>query len=154
MAYKIELISDHFRDRCFLLAVRSLHVIQFPVFEVHLSCSHFRETDDMTTKSKQLKAEESKTISITELTRLRFKTLKPYKGIIEVVNCVDMGRVCSLRVNDFKSIADAHVYAQLLVLAPQLLGAYLNDAEKLEQVVKRFERRMKALKEGRKKEKK
>lgn len=100
----------------------------------------------MTAKSKQLKAEENKTISITELTRLRFKTLKPYKGVIEVANCADMGRVCSLQISDFKSITDAQVYAQLLVLAPQLLGAYLSDAEKLEQIVNRFEERFKAMK--------
>jgi hypothetical protein len=100
----------------------------------------------MTVKSKQLKAEENKTISITELTLLRFKTLKPYKGIIEVVNCADMGRVCMLRVSDFVSVSNAQVYAQLLVLAPQLLGAYLGDPKKLEQVVKRFEKRFKIMK--------
>lgn len=103
----------------------------------------------MTTQSKQLKAEENKTISITELTRLRFKMLKPYKGIIEIANCADMGRVCMLRVSDFKSVADAQVYAQLLVLPPQLLGAYLSDAEKLEQVVRRFEKRFISMKNRR-----
>jgi hypothetical protein len=107
----------------------------------------------MTVKSKQLKAEENKTISITELTRLRFNSLKPYKGIIEVVNCADMGRVCILRVSDFVSAENAHVYAQLLVLAPQLLGAYLGDPKKLEQVVKRFEKKFKTIKNTRRKSK-
>lgn len=100
----------------------------------------------MAMKSKQRRAEENKTISIAELTRLKFKMLKPADGMIEIVNWQDMGRVCVLQVSDFKSLADAQVYAQLLILAPQLLAAYLSDAEKLEQVVKRFEKRMRSMK--------
>lgn len=96
----------------------------------------------MTVKSKQCQAEEIKTISITELTQLRFRVLNASRGVIEIVNCQDMGRVCSVRLTDFKSVSDAQVYAQLLVLAPKLLAAYLSDPEKLKQVVKRFEKRM------------
>jgi hypothetical protein len=92
----------------------------------------------MIRKSKQRKAEENKTAVITDLAKLRFKMLQPYEGIIEVVNSSDHGRICSLRVSDFASVEDAQVYGQLLVLAPQLLSAALNDAEKLMEVVQRF----------------
>jgi hypothetical protein len=72
----------------------------------------------MTRKSKQLKAEENKTIAMTDLVGLRFKMLKPCDGVIEVVNSQDQGRICTLKLSDFGSVQDAQVYGQLLVLAP------------------------------------
>ena len=107
----------------------------------------------MNQKSKQLRAEENKTIRITELIGLRFKAMKPENGIIEIANRADQGRVCTLKVSDFKSMEDAKVYAQLLVLAPQLLGEYLSDVDRLEQSVRRFEKRFNAFVEKHEKKK-
>ncbi|MEO5643962.1 MAG: hypothetical protein ABIQ40_20290 [Bacteroidia bacterium] len=102
----------------------------------------------MSHKSKQSKAEETKTISITELTKLRFKVLKPDKGCIELVNAVDQGRVCTLKISDFKSAEDAKVYAELLRLTPELLNEYISDTKTLEEVVKRLKKRVAHAKKG------
>ena len=96
--------------------------------------------------SKQSQAEENKTISITEVRELRFIVLKPNKRIIEIVNKADNGRVCTLRVSDFRSKGDAEVYAELLRLAPELLNEYLSNTKTLEQVVGRLEKRVARIK--------
>ena len=96
--------------------------------------------------SKQSQAEENKTISITEIRELRFIVIKPNKQIIEIANKADNGRVCTLRISDFRSKGDAEVYAELLRLAPELLNEYLSDTKTLEQVVGRLEKRVARLK--------
>lgn len=98
------------------------------------------KTGPMIRKSKQQIAEDNKTANITDLAKLRFKMLKPCEGVIEVVNCADQGRICTLKVSDFDSVQDAQAYGQLLVLAPQILRACLTDAGKLEQVVGRYKK--------------
>ena len=75
----------------------------------------------MVRKSKQGKAESFKTAKITKLTNIRLKALEPDRGIIEIVDSVDHGRVCSIRISDFASRRDAKKYAELLSLAPELL---------------------------------
>lgn len=92
--------------------------------------------------SKQSLAEEIKTISITEIRELRFIVLKPNKRIIEIVNKADHGRVCTLRVSDFRSREDAEIYAGLLRLVPELLNDYLSNTKTLEEVVGRLEKRI------------
>lgn len=101
----------------------------------------------MNQKSRQFQTEENKTISITEIRELSFKVLKPQKGIIEIVNDADHGRVCTLRVADFRSAEDAKVYAELLRLAPELLNEYLTDAKNLGQVINRLEKKVAKTKE-------
>lgn len=96
----------------------------------------------MTHKSKQAQAEETKTISITEITQLQFKVLKPDKGIIELVNTADQGRVCSLKISDFRSTQDAKIYAELLRLAPELLNEYICNTKTMEQVVGRLKKKV------------
>lgn len=96
----------------------------------------------MNTKSKQARAEEKKTISITEVSKLQFKVLKPDKGCIELVNIADQGRVCTLKISDFNSPEDAKVYAELLRLAPELLNEYICDTKTLEEVVKRLKKKV------------
>lgn len=96
----------------------------------------------MNYKSKQSQAEGNKTISITEITKLRFKVLKPDKGCIELVNDADQGRICTLKISDFRSIGDAKVYADLLRLAPELLNEYISDTKTLEEVVERLEKKV------------
>jgi hypothetical protein len=131
--------GDHFLHLHIRLPVKRLRVRQRYVFaNEHTLHSLCRNPQPMIRKSKQRRAEENKTASITGLATLRFKMLKPYEGIIELVNSSDQGRICSLRVSDFASVEDAQVYGQLMVMAPQLLSAALNDAEELLQVVKRF----------------
>ncbi|MEO5645224.1 MAG: hypothetical protein ABIS12_18020 [Bacteroidia bacterium] len=98
--------------------------------------------------SKQFQKEENKTISITEVRKLRFKVLKPNKGEIEIVNHADNGRVCKLLISDFRSVSDANVYAELLKLAPELLNEYMNDTKKLEQVVARLGKKVARTKEN------
>lgn len=104
--------------------------------------------------SKQFQAEEDKTISITEVRELRFIVLKPNKQIIEIANKADNGRVCTLRISDFRSKGDAEVYAELLRLAPELLNEYLSNTKTLEQVVGRLEKRVGRMKEKSKMRKK
>jgi hypothetical protein len=96
----------------------------------------------MSPQSKQFEAEENKTISITEVRKLHFKILKPGKDVIEIVNQADNGRVCTLKISDFRSATDARIYAELLRLAPALLNEYLTDAKKLGQVVNRLEKKV------------
>jgi hypothetical protein len=96
----------------------------------------------MNVKSKQFQAEVDKTISITEVRELRLKVLKPQKGVIEIINQADNGRVCTLRIDDFRSLNDAKIYAELLRLAPELLNEYITDAKNLERVVTRLEKRV------------
>lgn len=96
--------------------------------------------------SKQSQAEENKTISITEVLELSFMVLKPNKRLIEIVNKADNGRVCTLRVSDFRSKGDAEVYAELIRLAPELLNEYLSNTKTLEQVVGRLEKRVAKMK--------
>lgn len=93
-------------------------------------------------KSKRFPAEDEKTISITETRKLRLQVLQPAKGIIEIVNVADQGRVCSLRTSDFKSAEDALAYAELLRLAPELLDDYLSDAKSLKEVLERLEKKV------------
>ncbi|MDQ3110873.1 MAG: hypothetical protein M3R17_13350 [Bacteroidota bacterium] len=93
-------------------------------------------------KHKQPLAEEQKTISITETRKLRLQLVRPGKGIIEIVNSADQGRVCTLRAEDFRSIDDALIYAELLRLAPELLDDYLSDAKKLAQVLQRLDKKL------------
>ena len=101
----------------------------------------------MNLKSRQFQSEEQKTISIIEARKLRLKILKSNKGLIEIVNSKDNGRVCTLRVDDFRSVDDALVYAELLKLAPQLLDNYLSDAKTLEEVVGRLNKKISRAKE-------
>ena len=101
----------------------------------------------MNIKSRQFQSEEQKTISITEARKLRLKILMPDKGLIEIVNSHDNGRVCTLRVKDFRSVDDALVYAELLKLAPQLLDNYLSDAKTLGEVVGRLHKKIERIKE-------
>ena len=72
-------------------------------------------------KSKQRKGESFKTTRITKLANLRLKALEADGGIIEIVDSVDHGRVCSIKISDFPSRRDARTYADLLSLAPELL---------------------------------
>lgn len=105
-------------------------------------------------KSRQRRAEENKTPSLDTLARIKFRILPPFEGTIEIVNSDDMGRVCTLRISDFKSGQDAQLYAELLALGPRLMSACLSDVEQLGDVVKWFERRAKSLKQGSRKQKK
>lgn len=101
----------------------------------------------MNSKSRQLQTEENKTISITEIREISFKVLKPQKGVIEIVNAADNGRICTLRIKDFRSAEDAKVYAELLRLAPELLNEYLTNAKNLGQVINRLEKKVAKRKE-------
>lgn len=96
----------------------------------------------MSLKSKQGRLEEIKTISIAELTQLKFRILKPAKGQIEIVNAADMGRICTLRISDFRSTSDARIYAQLLVLAPLLLDENGTDEKIREAKTKKLRKRI------------
>lgn len=96
----------------------------------------------MERKSRQSKAEQEKTISITEARKLRLKILKPHDGLIEIVNSKDNGRVCTLKIDDFNSLSDTEAYAELLKLAPELLDIYLSDAKTHAEVVVRFEKKV------------
>lgn len=98
----------------------------------------------MKNKSKQSQAEEEKTISlkITGLRQLRFAVLEPNNGLIDIVNTLDNGRVCTLRIDDFNSIGDAQAYAEIIRVAPELLDHYLTDAKTLEEVVGRMEKKL------------
>ncbi len=93
-------------------------------------------------KSKQQKTEDQKTISISETRNLRLQVVRPAKGIVELVNSADHGRVCTLRTDDFLSVNDALVYAELLRLAPELLDDYLADTKKLNEVLARLEKKV------------
>lgn len=99
-----------------------------------------------TIMSKQSRAEQTKTISISEVRALHFKIVKPQKGIIEIVNCADQGRVCTLKTSDFKSKADAEIYAQLMVLAPMLLNEYVSKTKTLKEVIERLRKRIASMK--------
>jgi hypothetical protein len=90
----------------------------------------------MENKSRQSKAEEEKTISlkITGLRQLHFGVLEPNNGLIDIVNTLDNGRVCTLRIDDFNSLGDAKAYAEILRIAPEILDHYLADAKTLEAV--------------------
>ncbi len=96
----------------------------------------------MVFKSKQAKSEEQKTLSITETRKLRLAVLKPANGFIEIVNTADQGRVCFLRVKDFRSVDDAVIYAEVLRLAPELLDDYPGDTKRLVEVIGRLERKV------------
>ncbi len=104
-------------------------------------------------KSRQFQAEKEKTISVTEVKELRFKIHKPDKGLIEIVNCADYGRICTLRISDFLSVSDAQVYAELIKLAPELLRDYLTDAKTLQEVVSRLQKKVEQQKEKKNKNK-
>lgn len=93
-------------------------------------------------KTMQFKAESKRTVSIKEIRGLRFKAYPPDQddGIIEVANVSDQGRVCVLFVEDFRSVEDAKVYANLLALAPLLLDTYIHDHSKFQLTVQRFEK--------------
>ena len=94
-------------------------------------------------KSKSHKTnEEVKTISINETRKLRLQVVRPAKGIVEIINTADQGRVCTLNTDDFRSLQDALVYAELLRLAPELLDNYLSDAKNLTQVLQRLEKKL------------
>ncbi|CAN5548803.1 hypothetical protein BH11BAC2_BH11BAC2_06220 [soil metagenome] len=101
----------------------------------------------MAQKRKAVPADQRKTISIAATRKLRFKILKPQKGIIEIVNSADHGRVCTLRLSDFQSPEDAQVYAALIKLAPELLDDYLSDKKKLKEVLMRFNKKVAGIKE-------
>jgi hypothetical protein len=90
----------------------------------------------MVNKSKQSQAESEKTVSlkITGLKQLRFAVLEPLNGIIDIVNTLDNGRVCSLKVDDFNSLGDAKAYAEVIRVAPDLLNHYLGDAKTVKEV--------------------
>lgn len=94
----------------------------------------------MKNKSRQSKAEDEKTVSlkITGLRQLRFAVLEPSNGIIDIVNTLDNGRICSLRIDDFNSVGDAQAYAEVIRVAPELLDHYLADHETLKKVLKRM----------------
>ncbi|CAN5892438.1 hypothetical protein BH11BAC7_BH11BAC7_21770 [soil metagenome] len=96
----------------------------------------------MKNKSRQSKAEEEKTVSlkITGLRQLRFAVLEPANGVIEIINALDNGRVCSLRIDDFNSLGDALAYAEIIRVAPELLGHYLADAKNHKEVVGRIKK--------------
>lgn len=91
-------------------------------------------------KSRQSKTEDEKTVSlkITGLRQLRFAVLEPSNGIIDIINTLDNGRVCSLGIDDFNSIGDAQAYAEVIRVAPELLDHYLADHETLKEVLKRM----------------
>lgn len=93
-------------------------------------------------RSKQTAAEEEKTISITEARKLRLAIVRPAKNIIELVNTADQGRVCTLKADDFRSMADALIYAELLRLAPELLDDYLSNAQTLAEVLHRLDQKL------------
>jgi hypothetical protein len=105
---------------------------------LHFSCN---QTYIPMPKRKQLLADEQKTVSIAETPMLRLLVVRPGKGIIELVNVADQGRVCTLRTGDFRSVKDALAYAELLRLAPELLEFYLSDTKRLEEVLARLEKR-------------
>ena len=96
----------------------------------------------MANKSRQSQADEEKTISlkITGLRQLRFAVLEPHNGLIDVVNTLDNGRVCTLRVDDFNSLGDAKAYAEVIRVAPELLDHYIADHETLKEVLGRMEK--------------
>jgi hypothetical protein len=95
-----------------------------------------RKTNLMEKKSRQSKTEEEKTVSlkITGLRKLRFEVLEPTNGIIDIVNALDNGRVCSLRIEDFNSLGDAQAYAEVIRVAPELLNHYLGNAKTVKEV--------------------
>jgi hypothetical protein len=95
----------------------------------------------MTKKSRQAQIESEKTVSlkVTGLKKLQFEILEPNNGVIDIVNTLDNGRVCSLRIEDFDSLGDAKAYAEVIKLAPDLLALYLPTAKNLEQVIGRME---------------
>jgi hypothetical protein len=109
----------------------------------------------MKNKSRQSKTEEEKTVSlkITGLKQLRFNVLEPANRVIEIVNSLDNGRVCSLRIDDFNSISDAEAYAEVIRIAPELLGHYLGDAKTLKGVLVRMKKGL-SKEKGNKNEKK
>jgi uncharacterized cysteine cluster protein YcgN (CxxCxxCC family) len=90
--------------------------------------------------------DDEKTVSITEITSLKFKAMKPMGGEIEIANCSDAGRICTIKIKDFKSKGDAKVYADLLALAPQLLREYIKR-KKIKQAVVDLEKRINKKKE-------
>ena len=113
-----------------------------------------QSTSLMILKSKQSQAEQIKTISIGKARALRFKVLKPQKGVLEIVNQGDQGRICTLKISDFKSKADAEIYAQLLVLAPMLLDEYLSSSKTLAEVTERLRKRVERMRARAKRAKK
>ena len=98
----------------------------------------------MEKKSRQSKAEKEKTVSlkITGLIKLRFDVLEPSNGVIEIINALDNGRVCSLRIDDFNSLGDAQAYAEIIRVAPELLDHYLGDAKTVKEVEVRIEKKL------------
>lgn len=98
----------------------------------------------MEKKSRQSKAEKEKTVSlkITGLRQLRFAVLEPASGVIEIVNVLDNGRVCSLRIDDFNSLDDAQAYSEVIRVAPELLDHYLGDAKTVKDVEARIENKL------------
>ena len=96
----------------------------------------------MTKKSRQSQVESEKTVSlkITGLRKLRFEVLEPTNGIIDIINTLDRGRVCSLRIDDFNSLGDAKAYAEVIRVAPDLLNHYLGDAKTVKEVEVRMEK--------------
>ncbi|CAN5909274.1 hypothetical protein BH11BAC7_BH11BAC7_05610 [soil metagenome] len=98
----------------------------------------------MEKKSRQSKAEEEKTVSlkITGLRQLRFAVLEPANGVIEIINALDNGRVCSLRIDDFNSLGDAEAYVEVIRVAPELLELYLGDAKTVKEVEVRIEKKL------------
>lgn len=99
----------------------------------------------MPTKSKQRRAEAFKTDSISKLADIRLKVLKTERGIIEIVNSADNGRVCSIKVSDFRSRRDAAIYAELFSLAPDLLHFKNTSITGLEESMRNVERRARSI---------
>jgi hypothetical protein len=106
----------------------------------------------MGSKSRQSKTEKEKTVSlkITGLRQLRFNVLEPADGVIEIVNSLDNGRVCSIRIDDFNSIGDAQAYAEVIRIAPELLDHYLGDAKTVKEIKVRIEKKLPKVKGNKK----
>lgn len=105
----------------------------------------------MTRKSKYRKAGDNETIAITDLATMRFKMLKPRDGIIEIVNSLGHGRICALKISDFRSRKEAELIAGLLRLAPELLQVNNNKTDRLDAAFRRIVVRMKSIEAAQKK---